>query len=130
MKLVFSLIILLLAVLLTIHVYRHFSRFIDGRPAEKLTAVLVSPDGLHTMEVYDNGGKGATVGVSSVVMITANDGGEKWKGKKTWCVYYTYHYSGITAEWISNDTVLIHNRYADEKSTELSICRDEYYVGR
>ena len=72
-------------------VHRHFAGFIDGRPAEKLTAVLYSLDGLHTMEVYDNGGKGATVSFSSTVIISANPGGDQWKNKKKWCILIIFN---------------------------------------
>ena len=110
--------------------HSHSAGFVDGRPAEKLTASLDSPDGLHTMEVYDNGGKGATVSYSSTVIISANPGGDQWKNKKRWCIYFSYPYDQVTAEWLGNDTVVIRNPYASEKATELSIYRDEYFVGR
>ena len=124
--LIFSVVFFL--TILSLH--RHFAGFIDGRPAEKLTAVLYSLDGLHTMEVYDNGGKGATVSFSSTVIISANPGGDQWKNKKKWCIYFSYPYDQITAEWISDDTVVIRNSFASDKETELSIYRDEYFVGR
>ena len=127
---ILALIFTAVVVLAVLSVQRHFAGFIDGRPAEKLTASLDSPDGLHTMEVYDNGGKGATVSCSSTVIISANPGGDQWKGKKKWCIYFSYPYDQITVEWLGNDTVVIRNPYATEKETELSIYRKEYFVGR
>ena len=43
---------------------------------------------------------------------------------------WEYPYDQITVEWLGNDTVVIRNPYASEKETELSIYRNEYFVGR
>ena len=68
---ILALIFTAIVVLAVLSAQRHFAGFIDGRPAEKLTASLDSSDGLHTMEVYDNGGKGATVSCSSTVVLSS-----------------------------------------------------------
>ena len=105
---------------------QHQSAFLDGRPAEALISHAVSPDGLHALDVYRNGGKGATVADSGVVILSALDGGETWKSKDKWCLYYAYRYPDLTAAWLDSRTVLIHNADLDPQDVALDIYQDEY----
>lgn len=117
---------------LGIIIYRNWlgiqSTLIDGRPAEQLMNSVLSSDGLHKLDVYHNSGKGATVAESAVVIISANEGGVKWQEKSSWCLYYVYAYSDITAAWIDNENVIIHNTGIQQNDgyITLNIYQNEY----
>lgn len=105
----------------------HQSSFIDGRPAEELTCHSLSPDELHSLDVYYNGGKGATLADSTVIIISSINSGDKWKNKDKWCLYYAYRYTNVTAEWLDNKTIIVHNSDINPNDVMLDIYQNEFY---
>ena len=104
----------------------HQSSLIDGRPAEELTYHALSPDELHSLDIYFNQGKGATVADSAVIIISSIDSGDKWNGKDKWCIYYAYRYPIVTAEWLDNKTIIVHNSDINPNDVMLDIYQNEF----
>ena len=50
------------------------------------------------------------------------------EGKNSWCLYFAYRYPDITAEWIDNETVRIHNTliHQNDGFVTLNIYQNEY----
>ena len=123
----FLCILLVTIVILPLYIWKtHQSSFIDGRPVENLIFHSVSSDGLHSLDLYYNDGKGATIADSTVIIISSIDNGDKWYGKEKWCLYYAYRYSDVTAEWMDNRSIIIHHSGKDRNEIVLDIYQNEF----
>jgi len=96
-------------------------------PHDTLTMSQLSPDGLHLLEVYDNDGAGATVGRSSTVFVKAIGSGERYQGQEIWSICFRYHWTGVTARWHDNETVIITLPGDTEETVYWNIYQEEYF---
>lgn len=78
-----------------------------SRPTDRLEYSIVSPDGMHVLQLYQNDGRGATITTSSTVAVSAVNGGRKWLDQETWFLFFSYRYTFIDVEWIDEQTIRI-----------------------
>ena len=98
---------------------------IDHRPAEKLICSVSSPDQKHLAKYYTDDGAGATVDCSATVIIEAQNGGEKWKTKWQWCLFWAYHVrDSLELEWLDDETLKV-TETKEQVSFELPIYADQ-----
>ncbi len=83
------------------------SRYPLGRPTDNLKYSIVSPDGMHVLQLYQNEGRGATVSESSTVVVSAIGDGRKWRSQESWSVFFSYRYTFMDVEWIDDETIRI-----------------------
>ena len=105
------------------------SNMIDGRPADHMAYSESSPDGKHMLTVYKNDGRGATVAESLVIIISAMDGGRKWKDKDGWSLFFSYRDTSISATWVDDETVRIFSTEDNNKkhfTLNMSIYQNEF----
>ncbi len=82
----------------------------DGHIIVTLSSSISSPDGLHSLMIYTNeGASPKSTADATNVFITANNSGERWDRKETWCLFSSLRDNDIHAGWIDNETVEIYS---------------------
>ena len=122
-------IILILVLFLCTSCRNSESKRIDNRPVDQMISSECSPDGKHMLAVYKNEGRGATVAESLVIIISALDGGQKWKDKDGWSLFFSYRDTDINATWVDNETVRIFSTEDNHRkhfALTMSIYQDEF----
>ena len=102
---------------------------IDGRGVDTLVFSQDSPDEKHCLSIFISEGKHATVGDFYVVIVSAKESGERWKGKDAWSLYFGSRSTDIAASWIDNETIMIcsaENNKNRQFELKMNIYQDEF----
>ena len=66
-----------------------------------------------------------TGGMAATVIIEAQNGGEKWKTKWQWCLFWAYHVrDSLELEWLDDETLKV-TETKEQVSFELPIYADQ-----